>query len=82
MKSSNLEWLFSIGPVNEKDIKLVENQVKFKFPNDFIECVIQHDGGTPSRDVYDFQGHREAVFSSLYSFNPNKANYILNIYNI
>lgn len=75
-----IEWLFSHEAVSEQEIASIETQLYIKFPRDYIECAKRNHGGSPSLQIYDFDGHQEAVFNSLLSLNYEYDNYILDVY--
>ena len=77
----SIEWLFISKPVSEQDIASIESLLNIKFPRDYIDCAKENHGSNPSLQIYDFNGHREAVFNSLLSFNPESSNFILAVYN-
>ncbi|MCL2360111.1 MAG: SMI1/KNR4 family protein [Candidatus Bathyarchaeota archaeon] len=79
--SKNLEWWFSYEPVSDEDIVAIEFVLNVKFPSDYVECAKKNHGGSPSHQVYDFVGRKEAVFNNLLSLDFGKNNGILNVYN-
>ena len=79
--NKDVEWFFSHEPVGEQDIAAIESLLNIRFPKDYIECAKNNHGGNPSHQIYDFDGHQEAVLNSLLSLNPRESNYILDVYN-
>jgi hypothetical protein len=74
-KKKRLTWDFATGPLDRAEIKALESEWGVKFPEDYVQCVLKNDGGSPSLMVFDFPGHPEAVFNNLLSFHDPEAEY-------
>ncbi|ETA69193.1 SMI1/KNR4 family protein [Methanolobus tindarius DSM 2278] len=83
MNCDEIEWLFILDPIGDKEISEVENIFGIKFPNDYKECIKKYHGGSPKLSCFDFKERKGAVFNNLLSFEPNdKYDYIVKIRNI
>ena len=79
-KKNNITWKYNRGPVSDKIVAGVEKTFNVKFPEDYIGCIKTNNGGRPDPRVFDFEGHGEAVFSSLLHFDLKKKGSITSIY--
>ncbi len=75
-----IKWETRSHKIDQSDIIRVEKYFSIKFPADFIDIVLKHNGGIPNKKVYDFQNHKEAVFRRIFSFSPDDKNNIINVY--
>ena len=76
-----LEWRSVHGKIEDTNIQEVEKALGIQFPDDYIQCIKENNGGHPIKEVYDFGKHKEAVFDRLLNFLPEKPNYIVHVYN-
>ncbi|WP_267379615.1 SMI1/KNR4 family protein [Bacillus sp. GM_Baccil_2] len=70
---SHITWI----NVNEKrvtgdQIKQLEQYLKIKFPNDFIECVQKYDGGYPTPDTYIIPNQDENSINNLLTLDSDR----------
>lgn len=79
---SKLTWSNRWREAEPSEIEKVESFFGVKFPKEYIQCVIVNHGEVPDWDTFDFEGHSEACFGELLSFNPEQSNYILKVYDI
>ena len=73
MKKKRLTWDFTTGRLERVEIEALESEWGVKFPNDYVQCVLLNDGGSPSRMAFDFPGRPGAVFNNLLSFHDAEA---------
>lgn len=78
---NNLVWDSMHREVSNNVILEIEKYFGANFPKDFKKCVVINHGGYPDLDTFDFENHKDAVFSRLLSFDKQKQTYILNVYN-
>jgi hypothetical protein len=74
-----LEWEFSEYAVSRDAIRRVEEYWNVQLPADYVDCVLQHNGGHPSRDVFDVPGNSR-VFGYLCDFHAESGSYVLDSY--
>jgi|SRR5690606_852247 len=74
-----IEWLFG-EPIDRSVIRNTEKAFGVTFPDDYVECVLKNNGGSPMPNVYDFEGRKGAVFGRLLNHDPNGPNNILRMY--
>ena len=67
---NNIEWR-NAKKSNIEMIEEVERHFGIKFPKDFIECVLENDGGYPSHNVFFLNGREESI-NNLLSIENNK----------
>ncbi|MBL1227057.1 SMI1/KNR4 family protein [Enterococcus sp. BWR-S5] len=66
--SNKLTWKYSKGMVTDQEISKVENQLKIKFPKDYIEVVESNDGAYPSLHAFSMNSQEE-MLNNLLSFS-------------
>ena len=85
MSSHNIEWEVFDSPVNRNTVTEVENLLQVRFPEDFIIYAQQYHGGFPDKTEFNFtnvDGTKGlSGFDELLSFNTQRSNYIVEIYN-
>lgn len=74
-----LEWEFSEYRVSMEAIRRVEEYWNVTLPADFVDCVLLHNGGHPSWDVFEVPGNRR-VFGYLCDFHAESSSYVLDTY--
>lgn len=57
-------WEFSEGKLTNQEVEKVETELKIKFPKDYIEVVLENDGGFPDPNVF-FMNSNEESFNNL-----------------
>lgn len=77
-----MKWILNKSQINEQDFESVETTLHVKFPLDFKEIVLKHNGASPEPMTYDTRDTRERVAEYLLSFNDKDTNYIVKTYNI
>ena len=80
--NTKIKWLLIGLKIDRKKIKEIEKKIGIKFPEDYIDCVVNNHGGTPKKKAYDFKDRKEAVFNRLLSYNDESPINILKIYNL
>jgi len=78
--NNSIRWISENDIVNKSIIEKVESILGVKFPNDYIEIVIENDGGYPKPNRFDLNGNEE-VFNNLLSFEEEDYSNIINSYN-
>lgn len=64
-----MEWKY-VKPLKSQDlIDDYECMVKYVFGNSFRNCVLEHNGGRPSRRTFDTEVKKERELKSFLSFN-------------
>lgn len=66
-----------------KDKELVSDFLKkhkVTLPTDMIQCVVENNGGRPSKYVFSTNERDEYVFQSLFSYNPGDKCTIYDVY--
>lgn len=76
----NIIWKFPKEVPSEQDIKNVEEKFNITFPLDYIECIKINNGARPKPKTFDFDGHKENIFSSLLSIRSKDKENILEVY--
>jgi hypothetical protein len=62
-------WRYTKPLNSEKLIAGAEAQFAFKYPDSYIELIMQYNGGRPPVSVFDTKKTRERTIKSLLSFN-------------
>ncbi len=57
--------------ISKGEITEVEAILGIKFPNDFVNVILDNDGGMPNLTAIDFNNEHEKVFSGLLSMSKN-----------
>lgn len=71
-----MEWKY-VKLTKKENIEIVEQKLQYNFPNDFKECVLKNNYGTPENYIFYLLDGSEKVFGSLLSFNEEDEEYIL-----
>ncbi|WOA66240.1 SMI1/KNR4 family protein (plasmid) [Bacillus mycoides] len=79
---SHITWI----NVNEKrvtddQIKQLEQYLNIKFPNDFLECVQEYDGGYSTPDTFNIPNQDENSLNNLLTLDSDRKNSFLKTYN-
>ncbi|UYX55567.1 SMI1/KNR4 family protein (plasmid) [Bacillus thuringiensis] len=79
---SHITWI----NVNEKrvtddQIKQLEQYLNIKFPNDFLECVQEYDGGYPTPDTFNIPNQDENSLNNLLTLDSDRKYSFLETYN-
>ena len=73
-----MKWNCENNAVTDERIKVVEAELKIKFPKDFVANIKQYDGGYPIPNKITVEG-REEVLNNLVSFQEEDTSFILDI---
>jgi len=79
--ASDVTWASTHGPATMEEIERVEVYLGLTLPADYLGVAVSNSGGYPSRDAFDFEHKKEAVFNRLLSLHPDRENSIVNVYN-
>ncbi len=71
-----MEWKYVVSTTKENIMK-VEEKIGYTFPNDFKECVLKNNYGTPENCTFYLPNGEQKVFGSLLSFNSEDKEYII-----
>lgn len=77
----DLEWEYADSEVTEAKIKEFGIQFGFQFPQDYIDCVKINGGASVFPEEFKVDGV-ERCFGSLFSFDEESSEYIINKYEI
>ncbi|MCY6485230.1 SMI1/KNR4 family protein [Clostridium aestuarii] len=75
-----LEWDFTSKKISQETINRVQEKLGVKFPEDYLKCVKENNGGYPSLNLFDFTKKEGAVIKVLLSFDLNEYENILEVY--
>ncbi|MBP3611330.1 MAG: SMI1/KNR4 family protein [Lachnospiraceae bacterium] len=73
-----MKWNCENKVVTSDVIKMIETELKIKFPKDFIKNIKQYDGGYPIPNKISIEGQEE-VLNNLVSFLEEDTSFILDI---
>lgn len=76
-KKDKMQWKHVSPLKSPSSISMIEKTYGYTLPSDFKSCVMQNNGGTPSKYILK-RPENEYVFSGLMSFNKDD---IDNVYN-
>jgi len=68
-------------PIDISYIRKTEELLGIKFPEDYVQCVLENNSGIPTPKAFDPEGRNTAVFQRLLSHDPNSPTYIVSDYN-
>ena len=75
-----MDWKY-VKELKDKDLVLSFLKSKgVKLPAEVIELIEMHNGGRPLRKCFDTNKHKECVFKSLLSYNPDDLETIYKVY--
>jgi hypothetical protein len=66
-----IDWKWCDLPISESEIKLVEFELKVRFEDDFVNLVMNYNGGYPSKKYFDYEKDKQLVFNNLLSLKKN-----------
>ncbi|WP_242477524.1 SMI1/KNR4 family protein [Bacillus cereus] len=76
---SHIEWDNPDKLVSRDYVLEVAQKVSVHFPQDYIECVLENNGASVEPEAFDVKGI-ERVFGSLLSYDENRIENILKVY--
>jgi hypothetical protein len=65
----NVDWKYVKKLTNESAVKDFEEKFQMTLPDDLKQCIKAHNGGRPSKNIFDTEKTKERVFKTLLSFN-------------
>lgn len=65
-------WTGSRGDISQEQITNFEKLNNVKFPSDYIDIVLEFNGGFANPNLIEIENKREVVFESLINWDPNK----------
>jgi hypothetical protein len=77
---NNLKWILTKKAISSEEIASVEGEFGITFPQDYIECVREKNGGQPVPDTFEFVGNSGAVMNSLIPINLDEQRNVVNVY--
>jgi len=80
MSWKDLVWTRCDPPIDDSAVREIESTLGKRFPEEFVECIKQCHGGTPSRNSFRFEdgkGEMGSCLAFLLSFLPGKDEGIL-----
>ncbi len=77
---NNVKWLCENNSIEIITITNIEVSLGVKFPIDYINTMVNNDGGYPEPNRFDLDGNEE-VFNNLLSFNKEDYSNIVDCYN-
>lgn len=75
-----MKWLFKKDLKDEGSIQKVENQLKIKFPSDYINIVRKYNASTPSPNTIDTWRQKGKAFGELLNFNLDDRENMISLY--
>lgn len=78
--SSKSRWICENDNVELALISNVETIFEVKFPKDFVEIIMKHDGGYPKPNRFNLNGNEE-IFNNLLSFDEEDSSNMIDTYN-
>jgi cell wall assembly regulator SMI1 len=83
LKCEDINWLFVLNPIGDKEIREVESKLGIRFPDDYKKCVKKYHGGSPKPNSFDFKERKGAVLNNLLNFDSNdEYDYIVEVRNM
>lgn len=79
--ANQVKWILTKGELAREEVLKLERELGVSFPTDYVDCVLQKNGGQPVPDTFDFTGRAEAVFNSLIDLKLEKNQNMIYVYN-
>ncbi|MDM5186248.1 SMI1/KNR4 family protein [Bacillus sp. DX4.1] len=76
---SHIEWDNPDKLVSMECVQEVAKKIGVHFPQDYIKCVLENNGASVEPEAFDVKGI-ERVFGSLLSYDENRIENILKVY--
>ena len=78
--NDKLRWICEKDKIEMDALLKVEEALRIRFPKDYIEFIITHDGAYPIPNIFEINGNEE-VFNNLLSFDEESCINIVDTYN-
>ena len=62
---NSIEWQFVEYKPSKAEIEKVEKYFGVQFPSNYVECVLEHNGGYPSHCIFFVNGREESIMNFL-----------------
>lgn len=69
-----VKWLYTEQQVERDIIQNVEQKFGVKFPSEYIDCVMNFNGGYPEPNMFNCDNGIQGVFNDLISFTNEDLN--------
>ena len=79
---NELKWKYVKALKNEDSIAVFEQVIGCEIPTDIKVCVINNNGGRPTRKVFDTDLSKERVIKSLLSYNTDDLETVFDAYSV
>lgn len=66
-----MEWRYVKPLLEDNSIAELESIIEYSFPQEFVQCITQNNGGRPNRQVFDTNVTKERMIKSFLSFNKD-----------
>lgn len=76
-----MKWILLKTKINEKEFEAIENSLDVEFPIDFKNIVLENNGASPEKMLFDTQNTKERVAEYLLSFSKTDKDNIIDVYN-
>jgi len=76
-----MKWILKKTKIDEKDLENVEISLGVKFPADFKNVILENNGASPEKMIFDTKDSKERIAEYLLSFSKNDKDYIIDSYN-
>jgi SMI1-KNR4 cell-wall len=70
-------WRTSDSPAEPRELERVQAYWSLRFPEDYLACVRQHNGGSPAPYHLTSPTGAEEIFDHLFSFTPGSREHIV-----
>ena len=76
-----MKWILRKTKIEEKDFENIEANLGIKFPLDFRNIVLENNGASPEKMVFDTIDSKERVAEYLLSFSKDDKDNIMDVCN-
>ena len=77
-----MNWILPKAKITEVDFKKIEEKLNVHFPSDFKKVILEHNGASPQKMLFDTEKTKERVAEYLLSFNTEDRQNILSVHDL
>ncbi|OHE10072.1 MAG: hypothetical protein A2513_08215 [Sulfurimonas sp. RIFOXYD12_FULL_33_39] len=75
-----MKWILKKTNIGENEFEEIENKLDVNFPSSFKKVVIENNGASPEKMLFDTKNTKERVAEYLLSFSKKDKDNILDVY--
>ena len=69
---SDINWILSRGCCDLSSIQRIEEKYNIQFPKEYVDTVLEFNGGRPNRKLFDIKNRVECIFEALLNWDESR----------